>query len=118
MRPDSRLDLGEIQIHKRVIADICCAAVARIEGVTMARNDFTEGLLALFGRRHNSAVDVDIDPRGQVSVVVKVNVRFGLNLSEVARRLQDAILTAVEQMADIDLKDVDISVQGIERGKS
>jgi uncharacterized alkaline shock family protein YloU len=116
MKPESRIDLGAIKIHKSVVADICCAAVAGVEGVTVFRNDVLEGFLALFGVRHNSAVDVVLDPRGQVSVVVKVNVRFGLNLSEISRRLQDAVMTAVEQMVDVDLKDVDVVVRGIERG--
>jgi uncharacterized alkaline shock family protein YloU len=116
MRPENGLDLGVIQVHKRVIADICTAAISQLEGVSMARNIPLEDICGLFGKRKNSAVIVRVDDLGRVSVVVKVLVRYGINLSEISRRIQDAVMTAVEKMADINLKDVDVSIQGIERG--
>ena len=116
MGPESKVNLGIIQVHKRVIADICTAAIAGVEGVSMARNVVLEDLSGLVGVRKNSAVDVRMDPSGQVSVVVKVVVRYGINLADVSRHIQDIVMTAVEKMADINLKDVDVSIQGIERG--
>lgn len=116
MRPENKINLGVIQVHKRVIADICVAAVLEVDGVTMARNVPLEDLYAVFGGRMNSAVDVRVDAAGQVSVVMKVLVRYGINLADVSRRIQDVVMTAVEKMADINLKDVDVNIQGIERG--
>jgi uncharacterized alkaline shock family protein YloU len=116
MRQNDKVDLGIIQVHKRVIADICTAAIADVEGVSMARNIVLEDLCGFVGVRKNSAVDVRMDPIGQVSVVVKVMVRYGINLADASRRVQDVVMTAVEKMADINLKDVDVSIQGIERG--
>jgi len=116
MRRESKVNLGIIQVHKRVIADICTAAIAQVDGVTMARNVVLEDLCGFAGVRKNSAVDVRMDALGQVSVVVKVVVRYGINLADVSRHIQDVVMTAVEKMADINLKDVDVSIQGIERG--
>ena len=116
MRSENKVNLGIIQVHKRVIADICTAAVAQVEGVSMARNAVLEDLCGFIGLRKNSAVDVRMDSVGQVSVVVKVVVRYGINLADVSRHIQDVVMTAVEKMADINLKDVDVSIQGIERG--
>jgi uncharacterized alkaline shock family protein YloU len=116
VRPEDKVNLGIIQVHKRVIADMCTAAIAEVEGVSMARNAALEDICGFAGVRKNSAVDVRMDPNGQVSVVVKVVIRYGLNLADVSRRIQDVVMTAVEKMADINLKDVDVSIQGIERG--
>lgn len=116
MRPENRIDLGVIQVHKRVIADICQAAVGQIEGVSMARNAFIEDITSFFGARCNTAVDVRINTAGQISVVLRVFVRYGINLADISRRIQDAVMTAVEKMADLNLRDVDVSIQGIERG--
>lgn len=116
MRPENKVNLGVIQVHKCVIADICTVAIAEVEGVAMERNVMLEDVCGLFGCRKNSAVDVRIDNSGQVSVVVRVLVRYGINLADISRRIQDAVMTAVERMADINLKDVDVSIQGIERG--
>ncbi|NTV29434.1 MAG: Asp23/Gls24 family envelope stress response protein [Candidatus Omnitrophica bacterium] len=118
MRPENKVDLGAIQVYRGVIADIASAAIEEIEGVTMARNEPLEGLLGLFGVRHNSAVEVKVDPHNQISLVINVNVRFGMNLADTSRRIQDVVMTAVEKMADINLRDVDISIQGIERGRA
>jgi uncharacterized alkaline shock family protein YloU len=116
MRPENGVDLGVIQVHRRVIADICTAAIAEVEGVSMARNVLVEDLCGLFGSRRNSSVDVRVDTNGYVSVVVRVIVRYGINLADISRRIQDVVMTAVEKMADINLKDVHVSIQGIERG--
>lgn len=116
MRPESEIDLGVIQVHRRVIADICTAAILEIDGVAMCRQAFLEDLYGLCGKHKNSAVDVRVDVTGHVSVVVRVLVRYGLNLADVSRRIQDAVMTAVEKMADINLRDVDVNIQGIERG--
>ncbi|MBF0388343.1 MAG: Asp23/Gls24 family envelope stress response protein [Candidatus Omnitrophica bacterium] len=116
MRPENKVDLGVIQVHTNVIADICSLAIAEIEGVTLFRNDPLEGLASLVGVRLNTAVEVRVEASGQVSVVVKVILRYGLNLPETSRRIQDAVMTAVEKMADINLRDVDVSIQGINKG--
>ncbi len=116
MRPENKINLGVIQVHTNVIADICAAAIVEIEGVLLVRNEPLEGLLGLAGFCRNTAVDVRVDPNGHVRVVVKVSVRYGMNLSETSRRVQDAVMTAVEKMTDINLSDVDVSIQGINAG--
>jgi len=116
MHPENKINLGAIQVHTNVLADICAAAIADIDGVTLFRNDYKEGFLSLFGIRRNTAVDVRVDPSGHVSLVVRVDLRYGLNLAETSRHIQDAVMTAVEKMADINLRDVDVSIQGIQRG--
>ncbi|NLE65068.1 MAG: Asp23/Gls24 family envelope stress response protein [Elusimicrobia bacterium] len=118
MGPDARIDLGAIEVHKNVLADIATAAIKDVEGVTPARYELAERVMAWLGRSFNSAVEVRADVAGQVSLVIKVKVRYGLNLAEVSQKVQDKVLTAVERMADIDLKDVDVSIEGIERGES
>lgn len=116
MRPENKVDLGVIQVHTNVIADICSAAIADLEGVSLAHNEPLEGLASMVGYRLNTAVDVRVEASGQVSVVVKVILCYGMNLPETSRRIQDAVMTAVERMADINLRDVDVSIQGINRG--
>ncbi|MEI6438188.1 MAG: Asp23/Gls24 family envelope stress response protein [Candidatus Omnitrophota bacterium] len=116
MRPENKVDLGVIAVHTNVIADICSAAVADIDGVTLAHKEQLEALASMVGIRLNTSVDVIVEPSGQVSVIVKVLVRYGMNLPETSRRIQDAVMTAVEKMADINLRDVDVSIRGINRG--
>ena len=116
MRPENKVNLGVIDVHTNVIADICSAAVMDIDGVSLARQEWVEGVWGVVGMRKNTAVDVRVDVSGHVSVVVRVDIRYGKNLAETSRRIQDVVMTAVEKMADINLHDVDVSIQGINRG--
>jgi uncharacterized alkaline shock family protein YloU len=117
MRPENKVDLGVIQVHTNVIADICAEAIADVEGVALLRNESLESLCRIVGIRKNTAVQVQLEADGQVRrVVVKVTVRYGLNLSDISRRVQDSVMTAVERMADVNLRDVDVSIEGIQRG--
>lgn len=115
MRTDARINLGEIQVHRQVIADVCTSAISGIDGVDLFRNQTLEDFLEFFGVRYNSAVKVRVDMMNQVYVIVKIVVRYGINLSDISRQIQDVVLTAVEKTTDINLKDVDVRIQGIEK---
>ena len=71
----------------------------------------------LLGWKGFPGIIVGVDKNNQVSIEVKVQVHYGLNIPDIARHVQDAIRTAIENTVDIDLKDVNVNIQGIERGK-
>ena len=118
MKDIGRVDFGSIKIHKKVLAELVISAVNDIEGVQIPTKDFLTNAAELLGIKIYPAVSVNIDKNNQVSLEVKVSVRYGLNIPEVARHVQEVIRDAVERTADIDLKDVQINVQGIERRPS
>jgi len=60
---------------------------------------------------------VIIDRNNQVTIEVKVNIRYGMNIPDIARFTQDSVRDAIERTVDIDLKDVNVNIQGIERGE-
>ena len=112
----NRVDLGSIKIHKKVLADITAEAVREIGGVSLIPRNFLFTVADLFGFSRQPGVNVDVDPNNQVTIEVKVCVRYGLKIPDLARQTQDMIRSMIEQTVDVDLKDVHVSVQGIERG--
>lgn len=120
MGSEGKVDLGTIKVHQNVIADICVSAIQEVDGVRLAPNDSLSlnQVLGFLGLKKNTGVEVVVDARNQVSVVVKVVLRYGMSLSDTSRKVQDVIMTAVEKMADVNLKDVDVNIQGIERGEA
>lgn len=116
MRELSRVDLGSIQIHKKVLAQLAAAAIEKMEGVHLLEQSFTGGLLDLCGIRTFPGISVTVDKNNQVSLEIKVRVKYGLNIQDIARQAQDAVRASVERTVDIDLKDVNINIQGMERG--
>lgn len=117
---ENNVDLGLVQIHKTAIADIALSALKEVEGVDIISQSIDRRILELFGKKSYSGISVVIDKDNQVTVKLRINIKYGINISDAARQVQDAVRVAIEKTADINLKDVHVRVQGlsIERGKS
>ncbi len=118
MLTDQKVDLGSIQIHKKVIGDIAALAVEEIDGVSLIPKDMGLQFLDLFGHKKTPGVLVSVDKNNQVTIELKVYVRYGINIPEAARQVQDVVRMAVEKSTDVHLREVNVNVQGIERGKT
>ena len=116
MNREQEIDLGTVQVHKRALADIANSAIRDIDGVRLIENDFKDSLWELLGGKNYSGIVVTVDESNQVSVELKIVVRYGLNVPEIAREVQDVVRSAVEKTIDLNLKDITVNIQGIERG--
>ncbi len=115
MREINKVDLGTVQIHKKVIADIASSALSEIDGVKLIAPDIKNQLFEFFGYSFHPGILVSIDRAGQVSLEARILVRYGLSIPDIARLAQDVVRSAVEKIADIHLKDVHVNVQGIQK---
>jgi len=118
MLKEDNLDFGFIQIHKNALEDICLAALGEIEGVSLVPNSLRYKLLELVGKRRYEGINITIDSNNQVNIELKIDVRYGLNISTIAQHVQNAVREAVLKTADIDLRDININVQSMERGRA
>ena len=115
---DNKIDFGSIQIHKKVLMDIAVSALEEIDGVSLSPRAVGGLFRTLIGQKDTSGVKVSIDKDNQVSMEIRISVRYGVNIPDIARQVQDAVREAVEKTADINLKDIHVNVQSIERGQS
>lgn len=115
-KEESRTDLGVLKIHKNVIASIASLAAVEIEGVKRTGGDFKSGLLELVGKKSLSAIKVEFDKNDEVKLEVPLIVKYGFNIPEVAHKVQENIRQSLEKMTNLSIRDVNISVQAIERG--
>ena len=116
MSQEQRVDLGFVKIHKRVIADIAASALKEVDGVKLASEGLVGEFFDLIGLRHFPDIVVTIDKDNQVNVEMKVRIRYGINISDVSKQIQDEVRTAAERTIDITLRDIQVNIQGIERG--
>jgi len=117
MKPEeSRTDLGIIKIHKKVIASIASLAAMEIEGVKGVGGDIRTNIYEfLGGKKSLAAIKVDIDKNGEVKIEIPLIVKYGFNLPEVANKAQENVRSALEKMTNLSIRDINISVQSIER---
>jgi uncharacterized alkaline shock family protein YloU len=115
-REESRTDLGTVRIHDNVIASIASVAATEIEGVKRIEKDFKAGILELMQKKNLAAIKVEKDKNGDISVSVPLVIKYGFNIPEVAARVQENVRNSLEKMTNLSIRDVNVNVQGIERG--
>jgi len=115
-RDESRNELGVVRIHKNVIASISSLAAAEIEGVRRVGGNLRSGLFELIGQKSPSAIKVDISKNEEVKVEIPLIIKYGYNIPDIASRVQENVRQALEKMSNLSIKDINVNVQGIERG--
>jgi len=112
----SQTDLGNIRIHKNVIASIASLAAVEIDGVKRIGGDFRTGVLELIGKKSLMAIKVDFDKNGEIRLEVPVVIKYGFNIPDTANRVQENIKSALEKMTSLSIKYINVNIQSIERG--
>src|SRR5882724_8855673 len=112
---ENTVDLGVVQIHKKVIGDIAAASIKEIPGVALATFGIIGSIAEAFGYKNYPSVTVTVDKDQQVSLEIRVIIDYGVNIPLVARQIQNVIGRAVEDTVDINLKEINVNIQAIER---
>lgn len=116
MKDEVNTGLGKINIYENVIASIVAIAAAEIEGVVKVGGNFKSIVFELFGRKNNTAgIKVDFDKNGHATISVPVIIKYGVNLPEIAGKIQENVKSSVERMSDVIIKDINIDIQSVER---
>ncbi len=118
MRDLSRVDLGSIQVHKKAIADIAVSALSELDGVSLMPADLPTQFMEFFGQKSYPGIIVTVDKNNQVTLELRLRIRYGISVADIARQIQETVRSAIERTVDINLKDINVNIQGIERGKA
>ena len=102
---------GEIFIAPRVLEKIIAIATAKVDGVHSLENKSVSDSLSK--RALGRGVYLRTQEDGQISVDIYLYLEYGVAVPKVAVAIQKAVKTAVYNMADVTLDDVNIHVVGI-----
>ena len=102
---------GEIVIAPRVLEKIIAIATAKVDGVHSLENKSVSDSLSK--RALGRGVYLRTQEDGQISVDIYLYLEYGVAVPKVAVAIQKAVKTAVYNMADVTLADVNIHVVGI-----
>ena len=115
MKYASKIDLGSVQVHKHALAEIASYALSEIDGVSLIPKNPLDYLLELTGYKGFPGIVVKVYSSDDVSMEVKVRIRYGLNIPDMSRYIQSTVRSAIEKTTNIHLKDINVNIQGIER---
>jgi len=107
-------NLGFIHIHKDVIANIASIATLEIEGVARIDAEHNAFLKLFYGKQKN-AMKVYISKDEEVILDIPIVIKYGYNIAEVSSRIQENVQDALDKMANLSIKNINIIVKGIER---
>ena len=102
---------GDIVIAPRVLEKIIAIATAKVEGVYSLENKSVSDSLSK--RALGRGVYLRTQEDCQISVDIYLYLEYGVAVPKVAVAIQKAVKTAVYNMADVTLDDVNIHVVGI-----
>lgn len=109
-------ELGLIKIHENVVSSLVRKAALGVEGVSrLAGSTFVDNLAEIVGSRKISdrAISIQMD-EDKLEIELKINMKFGYKVPEVASNVQTAIIEEVENVTGMNVVCVNVIVQEIE----
>jgi uncharacterized alkaline shock family protein YloU len=107
-RVEMRLPFGRLTLRPEVLAGIVGKTVDQIEGVRLWR---PKGFMGVLGGE--SGVELDLPEPGVINVNVKIAVMYGYPIHEVAQGVQQAVREALEELAGVRAREVNVYVQEV-----
>lgn len=107
---------GNITVSANVIATIVKNAISDVEGVSKVYGDETVknlGIFKLKTQNENGEIKVFIKSPKEVDIEIPVVLSYGANIMAVSKEIQEKAKEAVETVAGMNVKDVDIIVEQI-----
>ncbi len=111
-------EMGSIHISEEVVSSIAAAAAVEVEGVSSLAANLGSDIAELLSNRKNLSKGVRLQMTEEGVVVdVAVLVKYGNAIQDVAKAVQDAVISGVEAMTGLTVTAVNVNVVGISFGK-
>ncbi|MEG0073241.1 MAG: Asp23/Gls24 family envelope stress response protein [Clostridia bacterium] len=104
---------SNLNISEEVISIIAGLAAAEVEGVSGMSLGFVDGVSEMLGKkRYSKGVKIEMDG-ASVIIDIFVIVQYGVRIPDVAWSIQNNVKEAVENMTGLNVRAVNINVQGV-----
>lgn len=109
----------EILISPEVIASIAGVAIANIDGVETTQGAFFDSIPDLLKSKEKASKGIKVEIQGsRVNIFTNILVEYGLRIPDVAFEVQKKVKENVENMTGLDVKEVNVNIQGLKSAKS
>lgn len=105
-------DLGEIKIHKNLIAQIAETATLQVPGV--ASLAITSDKLVSHALHFFKLTGIKVELAKTPKVEIPILVKYGYNIPDVSNQVQEEILKALSKSLNIDTAYVVVKIKGLE----
>ncbi|MBL7196873.1 MAG: Asp23/Gls24 family envelope stress response protein [Candidatus Omnitrophica bacterium] len=117
MNENTKTELGEVKIHKSVIASITIEATKQIPGVVKIGGNLKTYFFELLGRKDSTGIKIEFDKNGEAIITIPIVVKYEYNIPEIASKVQENVKLAVENSTNISIKDINVNIQEVEKAE-
>lgn len=105
---------GEVKIADEVFCSIAAIAAGEVEGVSAMTGNISEKLMNTVGLRSGAGSGVRVDVAGNmVRIDIALVIKYGHNVMETSRKVQDKVKNSIETMTGLNVTDVNIRITGV-----
>ncbi len=106
-------EMGTIHIADEVLAVVAASAALEVEGVSSLAANLSSDLAELMGKKvYSKGVRLSVVD-GQVLVDISILIQYGFSIPNVAKKVQEAVMSAVANTSGMEVSRVNIQVSGI-----
>ena len=105
--------IGEVCIADEVVAVIAGLAATEVEGVDSLAGNITNDLVGRLGMKGlQKGLRVEVTEE-HVTVDLAMYIKYGYNIPEVSAKVQERVMSAIENMTGLKVLEVNIRIAGI-----
>lgn len=109
--------IGSVQIADEVIAEIVGIAATEVDGVSATDGNITNDLMSKVGIKNLAKGVKATIVNGAVAVEINLTVKYGYNIPATCAKVQEKIMSTVENMTGLKVTDVNVRITGVEMQK-
>jgi len=106
---------GQVEVSEQAIATIVGASVSECYGVVgmASKKKVKDSVADLFGKDNHTKGIVISTEENHVSIQIHIIVLYGIKISEIANSIQEKVKYSIEQMLDLNVNEVNITVEDV-----
>ncbi|MBN1405460.1 MAG: Asp23/Gls24 family envelope stress response protein [Candidatus Omnitrophica bacterium] len=111
-------DVGDVKIHNNAVRSITEITVLKVKGVVRINaNPFSRMMKKInAGGLFNSNEGIKIETgKAGTKITLYIVTAYGVDVAEIASKIQDDVRQSVESMTGISVAEVDVNVVGVEQ---
>lgn len=111
---DLNEDKGKITCDRNILLSIISLATKEISGVASLEDSFCMKLKKLFNKSDSTGVKIKVSKNGQLVVDVFIKIFSGINVPDIAYKVQENIKNNIVSMVDMRVSKINVHIVGVD----
>ncbi len=107
-------DKGKITCDRNILLSIISLATKEINGVASLEDSFWMKMKRFFNKSDSTGVRIKMSQTGQLNVDVYIKIFSGINVPDIAYRVQENIKNNIVSMVDMRVGKINVHIVGVD----